>query len=61
MVFLKNDLILYAYKYNKYKIKINSELIFVNLVDVLYGLSLLSKVGVIIILMPSSSDSISPL
>ena len=61
MVFLKKDLIFYRYYFNKYKIKINSELIFVILVDVLYGLSLLSEVGVTIISMPPSSDSIPPL
>ena len=61
MVFLKKDLIFYRYYFNKYKIKINSELIFVILVDVLYELSLLSEVGVTIISMPSSSDSIPPL
>ena len=61
MVFLKNDFILYIYYFNKYKIKINSKLIFVILVDVLYGLSLFSEVGVTIISMPSSSDLIPPL
>ena len=61
MVFLKKDLIFYIYNFNKYKIIINSELILVILVDVLYGLILLSELGVTIISMPSSSDSIPPL
>ena len=61
MLFIKNDLILYRYNFNKYKIIINSELIFVIFVDVLYKLNWLSEEGVTIISMPSSSDSIPPL
>ena len=61
MVFLKNDLIFYRYNFNKYKMIINSELKFVILVFILYGLSLLSEVGVSIISMPSNLDSIPQL
>ena len=60
MVFLKKDLIFYRYNFNRYKIKINSELKFVIFFDALYGLILLSEVGVTIISMPPSSDSIPP-
>ena len=58
MVFLEKYLTLLRYNFHKYKIKINSKLIFVILVDVLYGLKLPFEVGVTIIYIPSSSDSI---
>ena len=61
MVLFKNDLIFYRYNFNKYKMIINSELKFEILVFILYGLSLLSEVGVSIISMPSNLDSIPQL